>query len=252
MAVDPSAYAVLGLEPSADVPTIERAYRKLIKEHHPDRGGEDSSRAAEIIEAYRAIRAERHLKDPLELNEHWLEEGQGSRAWVAFAGLLALATVFLLLTQGPLAPLTEGIASPGIGAARKADPAISGGMDQPLHTNAIDIAVRDALTLARTSDEIGLAKESRDCHHLLRMSPSVVQLDRCAAFDDAVVQLQDRDPLRDQGPFSELAVTGRNWSGATALSDDAVAIDNRLDRIRLRVEFALAPVVQSGPPPPRK
>ena len=46
--------------------------------------------------------------------------------------------------------------------------------------------------------------------------------------DDAVVQLQDRDPLRDQGPFGELAVTGRLWSGATALSDDYVAINKLL------------------------
>ena len=72
-------------------------------------------------------------------------------------------------------------------------------------------------------------------------------LDRCAAFDDAVVQLQDRDPLRDQGPFSELAVTGRQWSAASTLSNDYLAIDGRLDRIRLRVELALAP-----PEPPRR
>ena len=64
----------------------------------------------------------------------------------------------------------------------------------------------------------------------------LAQFDRCAAFDDAVVQLEDRDPLRDQGPFSEIAVTGRIWSGATNLSDDSLAIDSRLDRIRQRVE----------------
>ena len=70
----------------------------------------------------------------------------------------------------------------------------------------------------------------------------MARLDRCAAFDDAVVQLQDRDPLRDRGPFSELAVTGRKMSGATLLSNDYLAIDSRLDQIRLRVELALAPV----------
>jgi hypothetical protein len=71
----------------------------------------------------------------------------------------------------------------------------------------------------------------------------VTLLDRCAAFDDAVVELQDRDPLRDQGPFSQLAVTGRQWSAASALSSDYVAIDGRLDRIRQRVEVVLAPVL---------
>jgi hypothetical protein len=116
-------------------------------------------------------------------------------------------------------------------------------MDQPLNLSAIDGSARQALHIARTKDEMALASASRDCHHLLRSQPSLLQLDRCAAFDDAVVQLEDRDPLRDQGPFSELAVTGRIWSGASALSDDSVAIDSRLDRIRLRVEEVLAPAM---------
>ena len=73
------------------------------------------------------------------------------------------------------------------------------------------------------------------------MQPSLERFDRCSAFDDAVVELQDRDPLRDQGPFSELAVTGRQMSAATLLSNDYLAIDGRLDRIRLRVELALVP-----------
>jgi hypothetical protein len=98
---------------------------------------------------------------------------------------------------------------------------------------------------------MALARTSRDCHHRLRSNPSLVQLDRCAAFDDAVVQLQDRDPLRDQGPFSEIDVTGRIWSGAAALSDDSVAIDGRLDRIRLRVELTLARFVEAGRPSAR-
>ena len=91
---------------------------------------------------------------------------------------------------------------------------------------------------------MALLSASRDCHRTLRLEPSLIQLDRCAAFDDAVVQLQDRDPLWDQGPFSEIAVTGRQWSAASALSNDYLAIDGRLDRIRLRVELALAPRVR--------
>jgi hypothetical protein len=73
------------------------------------------------------------------------------------------------------------------------------------------------------------------------------QLDRCAAFDDAVVELQNRDPLRDQGPFSELAVTGRQMNAAAMLSNDYVAIDGRLDRIRLRVELVIAPALPTTP-----
>ena len=116
-------------------------------------------------------------------------------------------------------------------------------MDQPLHLTAIDAAVR-AGAAARRELAMKWRWRARAAIVITRCeaSPSLLQLDRCAAFDDAVVQLQDRDPLRDQGPFSELAVTGRLWSGATALSDDLVAIDGRLDRIRLQVELALAPL----------
>ena len=253
MAGNASAYAALGLEPGADSGTIEQAYKKLIKQYHPDREGGDARRAAEINRAYEELRAIKHLKDPLELNDEWPVARREGRAWVVIAVVLAVAAIGLLLAQGPLAPLAEGLASAG-GArpdARhpKASAVAADPMDQPLHLAAIDRAVQQALQLARTRDEMALSSASRDCHHQLRSGPSLLQLDRCTAFDDAVVQLQDRDPLRDQGPFSELAVTGRQWSGAQALSDDYLAIDSRLDRIRLQVELALAPPPPAPMPP---
>jgi hypothetical protein len=114
-------------------------------------------------------------------------------------------------------------------------------MDQPLIDASIDDGIGEALRIARSEDELALATASRNCHRRLRLAPDIAQLDRCAAFDDAVVQLQDRDPLRDRGPFSELAVTGRLMSGGTLFSNDYLAIDSRLDRIRLHVALALAP-----------
>jgi hypothetical protein len=113
-------------------------------------------------------------------------------------------------------------------------------MDVPLHGAAIEAGVRDAKHIAATRDEMGLAAESSHCHSRMRSDPDIAQLDRCAAFDDAVIQIQDRDPLRDRGPFSELAVTGRLWSSASTLSSDYLAIDGRLDRIKVQVELALA------------
>lgn len=242
MAGDGSAYATLGLEPGADSSAIEQAYRKLIKKHHPDRQGGDSRRAAEIIQAYRELRAEKNLKDPLELNEEWALQHGRSGVWVAVALMLALSVALLLLVTGPLSSLALPNGQRERSIHGPASASAPDTMDQPLHLSAIDGAARQALQIARTRDEMALASASRDCHHLLRSRPSLLQLDRCAAFDDAVVQLEDRDPLRDQGPFSELAVTGRIWSAASALSDDSLAIDGRLDRIRLRVEEALAPV----------
>jgi hypothetical protein len=245
MAGDESAYAALGLEPGADSPTIEQAYRRLIKQHHPDREGGDARRAAEINRAYRELRAARNLRDPLDLNEEWsIPQSASRRGWLGFALLLALASASLLLLRSPLSPLAGRIAATGApGIAKRTSAPVAARddpMDQPLHDAVIDAAARNALRLNRTRDEMALASVSRDCHHKLRSAPSLIDLDRCAAFDDAVIELQDRDPLRDQGPFSELAVTGRMWSGATSLSDDSVAIDGRLDRIRMRVELALA------------
>jgi hypothetical protein len=241
MAGNASAFAALGLEPGADPAAIEAAYKRLIKRYHPDREGGDSKRAAEINRAYRELRGA-EARDHLIFNdEDELPAGRIRVTWAGTALAAAAAVLVLALAAGPLSRLTAGSVprlpiGHSAGTATASDP-----MDQPLAAIAVDRAVGDAVRLVRTSDEMKLAATSRDCHHQLRLKPDLSQLDRCAAFDDAVVQLQDRDPLRDQGPFSELAVTGRQWSGASALSSDYLAIDSRLDRIRLRVELALAP-----------
>jgi hypothetical protein len=104
----------------------------------------------------------------------------------------------------------------------------------------VEQGVRDALRIAGRRDEDAILAASHDCHRRLRQAPSVARFDRCAAFDDAVVQLQNRDPISDSGPFSAPSVTGRQWSAASALSNDYLAIDSRLDRIRVHVELTLA------------
>ncbi|WP_051531782.1 J domain-containing protein [Sphingomonas sp. URHD0057] len=245
MAGRPSAYAALGLEPGADSAAIDQAYKDLIKRYHPDRAGGDADRAAEIIQAYRQLRGSA-ARDALEFNEF---EGLAAKPWFTRAALpiaAAGAILILVLTTGPVSRL-KGVPSLPLGKVSRERP--SDPMEQPLALAAVDRGVEDALRLNHSSDEMALASATRDCHHQLRLRPSLGQLDRCAAFDDAVVVLQDRDPLRDQGPFSELAVTGRQWSGAQTLSNDNLAIDGRLDRIRLRVELALAPAVPPSPPP---
>ena len=70
MAGRASAFAALGLPPGADAAAIEQAYKRLIKQHHPDREGGDSTRAAEINRAYRELRGARVPGDPLEFNSH--------------------------------------------------------------------------------------------------------------------------------------------------------------------------------------
>jgi hypothetical protein len=247
-----SAFAILGLAPGADAAAIEAAYKRLIKLHHPDRDGGDGARAAEIIHAYRELRGgPLAIVDPLEFNEDF-GIGRKGRRWPLFVLLIALAIGALVIFRDPIAPLVRNIlpaASSGLPLGHVRAGAQAGdAMDQPLHVAAIDGAVREALRLARTSDEIALASASRDCRRKFREEPTLAQLDRCAAFDDAVVQLQDRDPLRDRGPFAQLAVTGRQWSAGSSLSDDYLAIDGRFDRIRLRVELAIADALEPSAP----
>ena len=64
-----NAFAVLGLTPGADAAAVDQAYRRLIKQYHPDREGGDGVRAAEIIRAYRELRGGKALADPLQFND---------------------------------------------------------------------------------------------------------------------------------------------------------------------------------------
>lgn len=249
MSGDASAYAALGLDPGAERADIERAYKRLIKEHHPDREGGDGTRAAEINRAYRELRGP-SVKDALEFNDEWLGPA-GRRGWRLVLGGAALGLIAGIALAGSLgAPIQRlwTVPAPPVAASSAAVAGPSDIMNQPLNLPLIDAAAHEALRVSRSKDEMALTDASRDCHRLLRTEPTIARLDRCAAFDDAVVQLQDRDPLRDRGPFSQLAVTGRQWSAASSLSNDYLAIDSRLDRIRLRVELMLAPVLEQGAP----
>ena len=234
-----SAYETLGLDPGADALAIEQAYKRLIKQYHPDREGGDARRAAEINRAYRELRLAGRVKAALDLQQ-W-DEPDGSRVRTAVV-LLALAGGATVIAAPVLIGWSPASITPPLALAReRPDPQAGDPMRLPIVAGAVDGGIEEAQRLSRTSDEVALADAARECQRKLRADPMVAQFDRCAAFNDAVVQLQDRDPLRNKGPFSELAVTGRKMSGATLLSDDYLAIDSRLDQIRLRVELALAP-----------
>ena len=246
-----SALAVLGLGPGADAPAIEQAYKRLIKQHHPDREGGDAGRAADIIRAYRELRGGRAATDPLQFNED-LAAQRRRRRWPLAAAFAVAGIGAAMMVVGPSVPLTRSVwaarAELPVRHSAIAAASIPEPMHEQLHLKAIDAAVNDALRLFRTRDEMALANASRDCQRRFRDDPGTRLLDRCAAFDDAVIGLEDRDPLRDEGPFAPLAVTGRQWSAASTLSDDDLEIDSRLDRIRLHVELALAPHVDAIAP----
>jgi len=240
MSDDRSAFAALGLDADADDAAIEQAYRRLIKRHHPDRSGGDNARATELNRAYRKLRLERDLRDPLDFNESDEPQRREHRVWLVVAALLIAASILLLSRVPPPSSIPfESVVVPAPIQAATGKPDELGTMDRPLDLAGIDRAAAVAARFRQTSDEMRLAAHSRACHQMFRTRATLARFDECAAFDDAVVMLQNRDPLRDQGPFSELAVTGRMRSAAALLSDDSVAIDARLDRIRRRVEGAV-------------
>jgi len=238
MGADPSAYAALGLEPGADAATVQRAYKKLIKEHHPDRSGGDSKRAAEINRAYQQLRSALHIKDEFSLHPIIARRSAGwsPTVWASIL-LLVLGGTAAILALVPL-PTAVDANQPD----RKAAVALHHDvMSRPLAMPGIEAAVVEAVGLSRSGDEMRLTAASRQCHSSFRLKPELEQFDRCAAFDDAVVRLQDRDPLRDRGAFSQIAVSGRLWSAAAYLSGDYLATDSRLQRIRVRVDILLDP-----------
>lgn len=256
-----SPYDVLGIQPGADPDTINRAYRKLIKRHHPDRKGGSAGKAAEINRAY----AELRRRHPVEAEQAAGRDGvaeaiyarharrrqrrvrrKGGLRWRALVvgALLAAGAYF----GGELIALASSAAVWIVGDARDVRQSASAApapdrraINAPLDAVAIDRAIIAALQLDRRSGENALADWSRECHRKLRERPSAAALDRCAAFDDSVVAISRRDPVRDDGPFSASAVTARQMAAAALLTDDYVAIEWRLDRIRSRVELALAP-----------
>jgi hypothetical protein len=243
MAADASAYAVLGLEPGADWTAVERAYKTLMKTHHPDRAGGDGGRAAEINRAYRELRQGRATYTWLK-PEPMIERRAPSGLLLPAIGGLAACFVLMALLTTSLGSLVDDFRMRA--APERANPPrtpLEAKLDlttQRLDEGAIRKAVGEAMGLARTGDEAKIADASKLCHRRLHTRPSISQFDGCVAFDDAIVQLRNRDPFSDIGEFGQVAVTGREISAGSLLTSDFQAIDYRLDRVRVQVALAIA------------
>jgi DnaJ family protein A protein 2 len=61
MVVDTKLYDILGVKSDADASTLKKAYRELVKKHHPDKGG-DPEKFKEIDAAYKVLSNE-ELRD---------------------------------------------------------------------------------------------------------------------------------------------------------------------------------------------
>ena len=269
MSADASAFATLGLDPGADQKAIDAAYKRLIKRHHPDVKGGDAIRAAEINRAYFELRnraapdwdkagddsiaeaiyqrraAMRAARRPIETRRSW---------WPV---LLVAVVAAALLGRSAVADFSAGAAQRIARALRPADGGQSSGfglasgsfLEEPLRTAAIETAVEDAMRLLARGDKDAVAEHSRRCHVAMREAPDITRLDRCAAFEDAVVMIEGRDPWHDGGAFSASQVTARQMTAARLLTDDYLAIEARLDQIRGRVWLLVSPTMQPRAPP---
>ncbi|WP_206367653.1 J domain-containing protein [Sphingomonas piscis] len=260
-----AAYQTLGLEPGASEADVDRAYRTLIKRFHPDREGGDATRAAEINQAYFQLRKcpapepEQRASTLAEAlyarraSQFRLRRKRKARIWpVALVGILVAAylqwdriAALSLQSSDQFRELIEPSPNDGTEAALASGRPAS--LDEPIGDAAVSGAIGLATRLLPRGGEAALAEESRDCHQKLRAAPTLERLDTCAAFDDAVLELLKRDPLREDGPFAASAVTARQINAATLLSGDYLAIDARLDRVRAKVQALMAPAEPDAP-----
>jgi hypothetical protein len=254
-----SAYAILGLQPGADRAAVEQAYRELIKRYHPDRSGGDAARAAEINQAYFELRRQpqadlsrtRRYSASRRRRRRRRSASRRHRGPALWPVLLIAGAILAILERERLAAAVPrwaaavGDLRPAPSAGRsRAVAADSAALDGPLDETAIARSIELAIRLVERGDEEALANRSRDCHRKLRADPDLEQLDRCAAFDDAVASIEGRDPMTERGVFSASAITARQMTAASLLSSDYLAIERRLDRIRTVVQLTIRPAPQ--------
>lgn len=257
-----SAYDILGVEPGADQAAVDLAYRQLIKRYHPDREGGDAVRAAEINRAYFELRRspppQTDRAPPADFAQALYAERLARRRYVVpprrrrrqIWPLLAIAlAAAIYVKREPLlelmadtrANILEAILSENGGELQELASARELRFDGPLDRSSVDKAIDRAAALVQSRNRQGLLQESRDCHRALRQQPTLERLDRCAAFDDAVLEIENREAIQEEGPFAASAVTARQMAAAKLLSRNYEAIEERLDRVRTHVQGALAP-----------
>ncbi len=253
MTGEDSALAALGLKPGAGRAEVDEAYRRLMKEHHPDRTGGDGARAAEINRAYTLLRRKlpgasmRSRRVPVTMHAPPPRRRSGRGGWALVFVVAAVAIVTLgsdefesmgrseaypvRLAWFDRAPEMPLVASVTTGAD----------FDGPLHTAVIDSAISEAEKFHAASDMSAATEYSRDCHNRLREDPNLALFDSCAAFDESTLVLNLNEPLIDSGPFAGSAVMAREMAAARALSGNILDADSRLHQIRSAVELELLP-----------
>jgi hypothetical protein len=255
MSAQDSAYAALGLRSGAGRSQVDEAYRRLIKVHHPDAGG-DSMRAAEINRAYSLLRSEGlamgpHVP-PMPIVGHAVRRRAAPRrgSWAFPLLILAVIGTFAafearrgLVGFARPADVRWQILEP---ASRRAVALPMLSFDEPLHSPVISSAIAEATKFHIAKDASAAEIYSRDCQERLRKDRNMAWFDACSAFDEATVTLSSDEELADSQAFNSAAVVARELAAARTLSDDILGADSRLRQIRMQVEMELLPKLDSA------
>jgi hypothetical protein len=235
---------------------VDEAYRRLIKQHHPDRAGGDPERAADVNRAYTLLRRQQLAAGPQSRPVPVVVHPRG-RPRSRWSDRLFAAVVLGIVVAGGAAlqygiggnvfahPLKVRWPAADTGAQpTAANPLIN--FDQPLNLPVVDSAIAQAMGFHSAKDLASAEVYSRDCQANLRREPNLVRFDACAAFDEATITLSSDAELANSATFNQSAVIAREVGAARALTDDIFVADSRLNQIRSRVELKLLPLVDSA------
>lgn len=263
-------YDILELQPGAGQAEIDAAYRRLIKQYHPDHAGGDGARAAEINRAYAL------LKDPVRRAQlagggsadatmfgarpmagapaagYWPAGYPRRRSRLQWLAPAAIAGALLLIVndqragwwiEDHWARLKSDLAlaldpTPGLAASSSV-----GAVPGPIDLAAVGEGHRRAAVLIALDGPLAATEASRQCYRDYRRLLRSAMLDKCLAFDQAAAAtlvVSGREPVRY---FQPLAITARQIAAAKLLSRDYGWIEERLDRVRAYVE----PIIYRSP-----
>ncbi|QNM82926.1 J domain-containing protein [Sphingomonas sabuli] len=242
---DESAYAALGLRPGAPRAQVDEAYRRLIKQFHPDRTGGDGGRAAEINRAYTLLRrdlpaAAPYRSVPVHVRPMPKRRRRSRAGWLLIIAICAGIGVYAAQLERR-APVVLSGGWPDAPTPLR----IGGSFDEPLHGAVVDNAIRNASQFHLAGDSDGAVEYSRNCYQKVRAKPNLALFDACAAFDESTIVLGADSP-DTMGRFEGSAVLGRQLAAARAISNDMLGADSRLHQIRSRVELALLPRIDEA------
>lgn len=255
MSPDRAAYAILGLRPGAGRAEVNDAYRRLMKQHHPDRPGGDANRAAEINRAYTYLR--RRLGEPVRIP---VAVPVRRRPTPFRARRLAFLLLFLAVGISALLAARDDRRQ----FARQAfaivpqfntkaqddagvifDPPLAS-LNEPVQPEIVQKAIVDAISFHTNDDLAGAAAYSGDCQKSLRRERTLAWFDACAAFDEAMLTLYGDRDLAGTRPFNDSAVIAREVAATRIFADGSLGADAHLHEIRSQVDLAILPMLDSA------